>query len=243
MKDNLKDLIDHTHGLDGIDTVKIVGTDIETTLNAVADDKSVIINGTFKNPIADFIGTFGMPNLSKLKIIVGFDTYDDDATISVSRGSGGDASIPVGIHFETKTKDFINDYRFMSKALAEEKVRGVSFRGATWNVTFEPSVVNILRLKKQAQANSEEVNCVIKVENGDLKMYFGDPSTHSGNFVFHSGVTGSLTRAWMYPVKQIMAILDLVGDKTMRIADAGALEISIDSGIAVYSYLLPAQAK
>jgi hypothetical protein len=243
MKDNLKDLIDHTHGLDGIDTVKIVGTDIETTLNAVADDKSVIINGTFKNPIADFIGTFGMPNLSKLKIIVGFDTYDDDATISVSRGSGGDASIPVGIHFETKTKDFINDYRFMSKALAEEKVRGVSFRGATWNVTFEPSVVNMLRLKKQAQANSEEVNCVIKVENGDLKMYFGDPSTHSGNFVFHSGVIGSLTRAWMYPVKQIMAILDLVGDKTMRIADAGALEISIDSGIAVYSYLLPAQAK
>jgi hypothetical protein len=29
----------------------------------------------------------------------------------------------------------------------------------------------------------------------------------------------------------------------MRIADAGALNITVDSGIAVYEYILPAQSK
>ncbi len=47
MKDYLKDLIDHTHGL-GIDLIKITGTDTETQFNAIAEDKSVIVSGTFK---------------------------------------------------------------------------------------------------------------------------------------------------------------------------------------------------
>jgi len=35
----------------------------------------------------------------------------------------------------------------------------------------------------------------------------------------------------------------LAGDKTIRIADAGALSITVDSGLAVYEYILPAQSK
>ena len=42
MKDNLQDLIQHTHGLGCIDLIKVSGTDTETTVNAVAEDKSVI---------------------------------------------------------------------------------------------------------------------------------------------------------------------------------------------------------
>ena len=62
MKDYLLDLIQHTHGLGEIDLVKIVGTDKETQVSAVAENKSVVVTGTFKSPIADFVGTFGMPN-------------------------------------------------------------------------------------------------------------------------------------------------------------------------------------
>jgi hypothetical protein len=77
----------------------------------------------------------------------------------------------------------------------------------------------------------------------DLKIYFGDPTTHNGNFIFHSGVTGILTRAWNWPVKEFLSIMDLSGDKTVRIGDAGVVEITVDSGLAVYRYLIPAQAK
>jgi len=243
MKDNLQDLIQHTHGLGVIDLIKVVGTDQETQVAAIAEDKSVIVTGTFKTPLADFIGTFGMPNLSKLKTILGFDDYDENATINVTRVNKDGVDTPSAIHFETKTGDFVNDYRLMSKTIIEEKVRNVTFKGAAWNVEFEPSVAGIMRLKKQASANSEENNFTTRTDNGDLKIYFGDPSTHSGNFVFHSGVTGTLSRNWMWPVKVFISIMDLPGDKTVRISDQGAAEITVDSGLATYRYLLPAQAK
>lgn len=244
MKDNLQDLIQHTHGLGNIDLIKIVGTQTSTEMFAVAEDKSVIVSGSFKNPISDFDGTFGMPNLGKLKTILGFDEYDDSSIINVTRQSNGtDPSVPSAIHFETKTKDFINDYRLMAKAVVDDKVKTVSFKGATWNVEFEPTISGIMRLKKQAQANSEEGHFAMQTVNGDLRILFGDPSTHSGNFVFYPQVTGKLAKAWLWPVKVFLAIMDLPGDKIVRISDQGATEITVDSGLASYQYLLPAQVK
>lgn len=242
MKDNLKDLIQHVQ-LDGVDLIKVTGTDKETKISALAEDKSVIVFGTFKNPISEFIGTFGMPNLSKLKTILGFDDYDENATVKVVSNKKDDGSVPTTIHFETKDKSFVNDYRLMAKTIVEEKVKAVTFKGVTWDVEFEPSVAGIQRLKKQASANNEETHFTTTTVNGDLKINFGDPSTHSGNFVFQPSVTGTLSRAWMWPVKQFLAIMDLPGDKTVKISDKGAAEITVDSGIAVYQYLLPANAK
>lgn len=240
MKDNLQDLIQYTHGLGVIDLVKVVGTDKQTVITAIAEDKSVVVEGTLKSPLADFIGTFGMPNLVKLKTILGFDDYDEHAKISVTHNKDG---VPSAIHFETKVGDFLNDYRLMAKAIVEEKVKNFTFKGAAWNVEFEPTVAGIMRLKKQAQANSEEVHFTAKTDGNDLRIYFGDPSTHSGNFVFQTDVGGKLNRAWQWPVKVFLAIMDLPGDKTVRISDQGACEITVDSGLATYRYLLPAQAK
>jgi len=243
MKDYLQDLIQHTHGLGNVDLIKITGTDADTQINAVAEDKTVIVSGSFKSPSAEFIGVFGMPNLGKLKTILGFDDYDENAKINVTRVNKEGVDIPSTIHFETKAGDFVNDYRLMSKAIVEEKVKSVLFKGANWNVEFEPTIAGIQRLKRQASANSEEKNFTTKTENGDLKIFFGDPSTHSGNFVFHPTVGGTLNKTWHWPVKEFITIMDLVGDKTIRISDAGATEIVVDSGIATYRYLLPANAK
>jgi hypothetical protein len=242
MKDNLQDLIQHTHSL-GIDLIKVTGTETETQISAIAEDKSVIVNGTLNSPVAEFIGVFGMPNLGKLKTILGFDDYGDDSKINVTRVNKDGVDVPSTIHFETKSIDFVNDYRLMGKSIVEEKVKNVTFKGTEWNVTFEPSVAGIMRLKKQASANSEEKNFTVKTDNGDLKILFGDPSTHSGNFVFQPQVTGVLSRAWMWPVKEFLAIMDLPGDKVVRISDKGAAEITVDSGLASYRYLLPAQSK
>jgi hypothetical protein len=184
-----------------------------------------------------------MPNLAKLKTIVGFDEYDSDAKISVIRTTRDNEEVPTTIHFETKNGDFVNDYRLMSKVIVEEKVRTLMFKGANWNVEFQPSIAGIQRLKKQASASSEEQHFIITTSGSDLKINFGDPSTHSGNFVFQSGITGKLTQPWKWPVKVFTAIMDLPGDKTIRIADQGAVEITVDSGIATYKYLLPAQSK
>jgi len=243
MRDNLQDLIQHTHGLGCIDLIKVSGTDTETTINAVSDDKTVIFSGVFKNPIAEFIGVFGMPNLGKLKTILSLEDYDEHSKINIVRGTREDPDAPANIHFETKAGDFINEYRLMSKYIVDDIIKHVEFKGTKWNVEFEPSIVGIQRLKRQASANSEEKNFVTKTENGDLKIFFGDPTTHNGNFIFHPNVSGTLTRAWNWPVKEFLSIMDLSGDKTVRIGDAGVVEITVDSGLAVYRYLIPAQAK
>ena len=44
-------------------------------------------------------------------------------------------------------------------------------------------------------------------------------------------------------MQQVIAILSLGGKSTMRISDQGAMQITVDSGIAEYHYILPAQSK
>jgi hypothetical protein len=240
MRDHLLDLVEHTHDLGVIDLVKITGTDQETQIFGVAEDRSVVVDGKFAGPVADFIGLFGMPNLGKLKVLLNLNEYKEGADLSLTRNAKTE---PDGIAFKNAVGDFKNNYRFMSSEIVTEKAKAVKFKGVNWHIEFEPTVAAIQRLKMQASANAEEVNFQAKTENGDLKFFFGDHSTHAGNFVFHPGVTGTLKRSWSWPIKQVISILDLTGDKIMRISDDGAAQITVDSGVAVYNYILPAQSK
>ena len=240
MRDHLLDLVSHTFDLGSIEQVRVVGTDTETTIFGKAEDNSIIVEGKTINPVPEFIGTFGMPNLSKLKILLNLQEYKEDATLAINRRAD---NAPDQLNFVNKAGDFKNSYRFMAAEVANDKIKAVKFKGVKWNIEFEPSVAAIQRLKMQATANSEENNFQVKVENGDLKFFFGDHSTHAGNFVFEQGVTGTLARAWSWPVKAVIGILDLYGDKVMRISDEGAAQIVVDTGLAVYSYILPAQSK
>jgi hypothetical protein len=240
MRDHLLDLVEHTHDLGVIDLVKITGDDKTTVISGLAEDRSVVVEGAFAGPHADFMGTFGMPNLSKLKILLNLQEYRENAQLSLTKKDTGVAD---GINFENATGDFKNNYRFMAAEIVNEKLKTVKFKGVNWHIEFTPTVAAIQRLKMQAQANAEEVNFTAKTDNGDLKFSFGDHSTHSGNFVFHAGVSGTLKRAWSWPIKTVISILDLTGDKTFRISDDGAAQITVDSGLAVYNYILPAQSK
>lgn len=243
MRDYLLDIVQHTHGLGIIDLVKITGTDSETQIDAIAEDRSVIVQARFKNPVPEFIGTFGMPNLGKLNTILNIQEYREDAGISVTSQSHNNETVPAGIHFENKAGDFKNDYRFMLAAIVNDKLKTVKFKGVKWGVDIEPTVAAIQRMKFQAQANSEETTFIAKIENNNLIFYFGDHSSHSGNFVFQHDVQGTLSKAWSWPVGAVISILSLSGDKTIKFSDEGAAMITVDSGIAEYNYILPAQQK
>lgn len=240
MRDYLLDLVEHTYDLGVIDLIKIIGDDKKTAIVGLAEDLSVVVEAEFKNPVPEFMGTFGMPNLNKLKILLNLQEYKEDAKLTLSRKADG---TPEGINFENRTGDFKNSYRFMSAEVVSEKLKTPKFKGVNWHIEFEPQVAAIMRLKMQAQANAEEPNFQAKTEDGHLKFFFGDHSTHAGNFVFHHDVGGTLKRAWSWPVVPVTSILGLTGDKVMRISDDGAAKITVDSGIAVYNYILPAQSK
>ena len=242
MKDILQDIVAHTHALGFLAIVK-VSNDDSTTIDSMADDRSVILSATTSNPVNEFTGTFGMPNLDKLALHLKNPEYKDNAKIDVVQAERNGETIPTHIHFENAAGDFQNDYRFMNKAIIEEKLKTVKFKGAAWAVEFAPSMASIARMKLMAAAHSEEPTFNVSTKDSNLVFSFGDVSTHAGEFVFQHGVEGTLAHTWSWPVAQVQAILNLDGDATMSISDQGAMKISLNSGMATYDYILPAQSK
>jgi hypothetical protein len=243
MKDFLQDLVAHTHSLGFLPLVKVTATSKDTNIESMAEDRSVILDAKTHSPVGNFEGTFGMPNLNKLDLHLKCPEYKEGAGISVVTQQRNGEEIPTGLHFQNALGDFENDYRFMNQDIINEKLKSVKFKGANWDIEFQPTVASIQRLKFQAAAHSEEQVFQVSTKDGDLVFSFGDASTHAGSFVFQSGVTGKLKQTWSWPVGQVQSILGLAGDITMKIADAGAMQITVDSGIAVYNYILPAQSK
>lgn len=243
MKDYLQDLVSHTYDLGCINQIKITGTDKETKIDGLADDKKVVISGKFLAPVPEFIGVFGMPNLDKLKILLNLQEYKENSVITVKHQERNEQQVPAGLHFKNATGDFENDYRFMTFEVVAEKLKTAKFLGAKWLIEFEPSVASIQRLKMQAQANADMPNFRVITDGKDLRFSFGDHSTHAGEFVFHPGISTKLKKTWSFPVQQVISILNLVGDKTVYISDEGAMQITVNSGVTTYDYILPAQSK
>lgn len=247
MKDILQDVVAHTHALGFLPLVKVTSEDGTTNVDSMAEDRSVIMSATTHNAVTEFTGTFGMPNLDKLALHLKNPEYKTDAKIDVVTADRNGETMPTHIHFENAAGDFENDYRFMNKAIIEEKLKSVKFKGAAWNVTFNPSSAAVLKMKLQSAAHSEEPNFNVKTKATggvtDLVFSFGDQSTHAGEFVFQNAVEGSLQHTWSWPVAAVQAVLGLDGDATMSISDQGAMMITVDSGMVKYDYILPAQSK
>jgi hypothetical protein len=244
MKDILQDIVSHTQNLGFLTTVKVTGTEKGTTINSMADDRSVIMEAETAAPYPDMVGVFGMPQLNKLKYLLDGSEYKENAKITVTMAERNGETLPVGLHFENKDGDFKNDYRFMGTDIINEKMKTVKFRGVKWDVEIEPSVMAVQRFNFQAGANNEHPTFLAKTDNGNLKFIFGDASTHGGEFIFAQGVTGKLDRGWTWPIVPILSILKIadVNNTKMSLSNEGAIQITLNSGLATYKYIIPAQA-
>jgi hypothetical protein len=244
MKDILQDIVSHTHNLGFLNIVKITGDEKKTAIDSMADDRSVIMYAETTNPNPDMIGVFGMPQLNKLKYHLDCPEYKEDATIEVITADRNGDTIPVGLHFENKTGDFKNDYRFMNTDIINEKLKTIKFKGVKWDVEVVPTLQSVQRFNFQASANNEHTTFLAKTDNGNLKFVFGDQSTHGGEFIFASGVTGNLNKAWTWPVSSVLSILKIADSNNAKVSfsNEGAMQITMDSGIATYKYIIPAQA-
>jgi hypothetical protein len=244
MKSILQDIVAHTNKLGFLNIVKITGTEDKTLIDSMADDRSVIMYAETANPNPDMIGTYGMPQLEKLRYLLDGKEYQDGAKIEVVTAERNGETVPVGLHFENKDGDFKNDYRFMNQDIINEKLKTVKFRGVKWDVEVEPTVSAIQRFQFQAGANTEHTTFLAKTDSGNLKFTFGDVSSHGGEFIFATGVTGNLNKGWTWPVNNVLSILKIADANNAKISfsNEGAMQITLDSGIATYKYIIPAQA-
>jgi len=239
--DYLKDIVKNTYGMGGIiNLIRVEGTDKSTSFNAVDDNRTVVVEAKAKTPIPEFVGIFGMPGLSNLNTILGISEYRDNAKITIAKK---DPDLLTGINFENATGDFKNEYRFMSQALANEKLKQVTFKGAKWLVDIVPSVAAIQKFGFQAAANSEATIFTYAVVGTDLIFNFGDHASHTGNFVFATNVKATFKGKHAWPVAVVKNIFALTGDKTIKLSDEGAMVITVDSGLIDYQFIVPAITK
>ena len=126
------------------------------------------------NKVDEFNGVFGMTNLDKLSLHLKNPEYRENAKIEVVTEERNDEEIP-HIHFENEAGDFENDYPLYElKQPIETKLKTVKFKGATWQVDFQPHVAAIGRLKLMAQAHTEEPTRKYSTNKEGLVSKFGD---------------------------------------------------------------------
>lgn len=241
MKEILQDVVAHTHAI-GFPLLKFTANPDETKIDTMAEDRSVIMTAVTKQSVNEFEGVFGMSNLDKLSYHLKNPEYRKDAKLEIVTTERNGEQVPTYIHFENSTGDFQNDYRFMNRTIIEERLRTVTFRGADWDVVFTPTEAAINRMRLMNKAQSEEDIFTVKVVDDDLVFYFGDTSSHTGSFVFQPKVGGTLKGDLRWPVSRVLSILGLEGKIGMSISSMGAMKISVETDIAMYEYILPAQA-
>lgn len=260
---SLRDLTRHTSGLD-IDMIKIIGENGSVKFEGINDDKTVVLKGNFTKPIPELEGTFGLSQLDYLTKCVNEYKQKEDSidvirtvkTLSIPAKDDDDSPLytengePVynkvsediieRLVFSRKTPKMVNPYRVLDRRMIAEQP---SFKGAEWDIVIAPTSQAINSLAVQAGMGVEEY-FGIKTEDDVLYLTFGDTSSQA-IIEFAHDIEGKITRSWIWGIGPVLNILKMSdsADCTMSFLDKGALQITLETGLAKYNYILPAKAR
>ena len=251
MRDTLHDIVKHTGGLGFIETVKITGTETATVVEAMDNERTVIIKGKLLKPEADLVGEFGMSHLSLLQGLVTNALFKaDDSTIEVKRRERNGKLTPEEINFTGLGGKTAGTFRLMASDLIPEQAK---FLGANWDVEVKPTASKLKELQAFAGLYSQfENHFMVKTVLNDagkneLRFYVGDEgsSMHRAFLTIGDDVTGNLGGDLHWAITPVLNILKLGAEEnlTLKFSSRGALQISMASAHAEYDFILPARKK
>lgn len=242
----LLDIVKHTGGLGFIDVVKISTTeDGFTKIEAMDEEKSVIVSGTLKETEERFIGTFGMSKLSVLKGFAEFANFKaDDSTIEITTRDRNGSLAAEEIIFKDAQGQTAH-YRLMNGDLVPAQAK---FVGANWGVTMTPTKSKIHEFSQLATVLSTfETFFFPQITNGELRFYIGEDggANHGAFVIFDNETAGKLKEKLYWPISQVLTLLKLSEETEtiLSISDDGALQLELESEFASWKYILPARMK
>lgn len=245
MKSVLLDIVKHTNGLGIIENIKITGGPDGTELAAMDAKKTVIMKAKLHDHVTDFDGEFGMGSLGLLSSLTKLSNYQgDDASIEVVRQERNGTEMPTTLVF--KDADGNKDqYRFMSKEIVDQAMKVATFRGANWSVEVAPAQKRIAQLSEVAGIYAGvDPAFSVKTEDGNLIFEVGSSEGGVvGRRVFAENIDGEMSTGWSWPLAEFLSILKLGGTIVVRFSDQGACQLDVDSGIGLYSYIMPAMTR
>ncbi len=241
------DILAHTHGLGFVEMAKITSDDNETKIEAMDEDKTVVIYGKLASPLAELKGTVGLSRMAVLNGYLKFPPYSEDgAKVEVETQTRNGEDVPAEIKFSSDNGHKAS-YRFMSKDVADEQIKVPLFKGVEWDVVITPTEENMKDLSYfNGVLGGFEPVFTAKTEGSDLKLYIGSGATDRATVPFASGVSGSLTGNLSWPLVETLAILKLATkaeDCTMSFSSKGALKIEMSTPRGQYEYILPARTR
>jgi hypothetical protein len=248
MRDILKDIVKHTHSLGIIQAVKVTTEGDETKIDALDDNRSVVLKGRLHNKVDALTGKVGFGRLSVLQGYLNYSGEDTegkkvDADIVVNKEERNGEASPASISFKMNG-GFESNYRLIRSEVVDDQIKTANFKGAKWDVEFMPTqkAVNDLRYFDGVLGGNDSLFTVKKV-NGNLIFSIGSNGTDKVDLPFALNVSGELKAAWSYPLRTVNTILRLAdtSNMTIKFSDQGAMMIQVDSGLGVYDYILPAK--
>jgi|TARA_B110000977_G_scaffold195857_1_gene275103 hypothetical protein len=246
IKDTLKDVIRHTHDLGIFEMVKIRGTTTQTEIETVDADKTVIVKGTTNDPVADFAdATIGLSRMGVLKSFLQYPGYDSDgATVQVNSQDRNGEQVPTEVQFVSEEGGDAH-YRFMLADVINQQLKDIKFKGAEFDVTIKPGIEPMKNLAYFTSALAAyEPNFMPKTEGGALYFYIGGQGSDRTKILIDNNVEGEITTEWNWPLDIVLKILRLGNSAMvdMSFNNQGLLQITVDSGMSKFTYLLPARS-
>tara|TARA_Y100000588_G_scaffold316366_1_gene344911 strand:+ start:1086 stop:1829 length:744 start_codon:yes stop_codon:yes gene_type:complete len=246
LRDVLLDIVKHTHSLGFIQAVKIENTDEGTMVEAMDEERTVVLKGKLNNKLNEVPGLVGMGRLGVLSGYLNYEAYGKEgANIEVVTASRDGKDVAEEMKF-TSPGGYTANYRFMVSSLIEEQLKTIKFKGVSWDVSIQPTAQNLKDLSYfNGIMGGFEPTFVAKTDGTTLKFYIGDGANDRVEIPFATNVEGKLTKGWAWPLAQVLSILKLsdTSKATMGFSDQGAMQIEIDSGIGKYEYILPARSQ
>lgn len=245
VKDTLKDILKHTHGLGIFEMVKITGTDAETAIETTDAEKTVILKGKTVNVVPDFEdATVGLSRMSVLNGYLQYPGFDDEkATVGIVTQERNGETVPVEVKFEAADgTDAV--YRFMLADVINQQLKEIKFRGAEFDIDIVPTAKNIKDLVYfNGILGAFESNFSPRIVDKKLYFHIGDGVSDRTKILIAEGVTAKINADLRWPLDIVLKILKLSdsSNATLSINTKGLLQIKIHSGLGEYTYLLPSK--
>lgn len=247
MRDILTDIVKQTKDLFGV--VKVTGTDTETRLQAVDDDKMFVLNATLAVPVAEFMGEFGISNLGMLDGLLNFPSYrTDEAQLEVVRKTRGKGETVEYFRFVDANGEGAV-FRCMSPDLIDTQA---SVPKIPWDVTLAPQKSKIAEFHKLAGLFNDVdkfFSLHTKKTKGQVDLVFSigseDSSSHRSAMVFESGVGGEIKQPLPFNTQQFLSLTKVMGatamDCSMSLYHKGVLSVTVTTPLATYNYYMRAR--
>ncbi|SOK58535.1 hypothetical protein [Yersinia phage fHe-Yen9-04] len=235
LRDVLRDLVTTTAGID-FDCIAISSEDRgqgqRIYMEAYTGDKNLVMRAYTKEDVPEVVGRFGIGNLGMLQGLLNLNVYKSESTkISVNAKDG----IVKSLSFASD--DANTNYLVVAEKFIPPQPR---FTDKPYDVQVTPSASKVNELKSFSGVfKSFTAHVTPFTENGSLYFYVGEKNknNHTGTLLF-SKTDGELSQGYGYPIERVLQALNRVSNaeqKSIGITKTGMFNVTVDTGIAVYS--------